>query len=465
MKELDFTLLEQNVISCEKRFKAKKLTAIFCQTVGNLFFMLWAYIAFYGMLPKLFNNKPLQILKEIKFLKSFYKPFTSLAKELSLPSWTGIAFSIIACVLFAVILDLIFMAFSGLLVKKPNITLTGTAEDKANFLMTRIDNSQQGIYCKSKYKKIFSIVFFAITTATIIVISLKNKKAFNKELYEVIFIEILVFISYLILQQIYYSIIKGLFKNGQTPVYNSTKKELEDFIAEVNAEKKRIEMENKALEKQRKAEEKRIKEEENKKLAKELYEKAIANDEIDEELMKKAAELKNPDACLYIGKELMKDYYSDKFTKKEKEKFLNKAQMILFNARNLNAEGKFLHISASVLNDSKNLSEWKNDLTALRKIQKSGELPECYTENLENVLHIVVKTIDEMEENAATKNNYTPDPPKATPTYTPPTPKEIHNCRDCKYYMTDVDLPFPVCTLHQFHFENDFTACDDFTHK
>ena len=35
-------------------------------------------------------------------------------------------------------------------------------------------------------------------------------------------------------------------------------------------------------------------------------------------------------------------------------------------------------------------------------------------------------------------------------------------CRNCKYYKTDVDLPNPVCTLHQFHFTNDFTTCEDF---
>jgi len=35
-------------------------------------------------------------------------------------------------------------------------------------------------------------------------------------------------------------------------------------------------------------------------------------------------------------------------------------------------------------------------------------------------------------------------------------------CRSCKYYWTDVDLPHPVCRKHEFHFENDFTPCDDY---
>lgn len=37
------------------------------------------------------------------------------------------------------------------------------------------------------------------------------------------------------------------------------------------------------------------------------------------------------------------------------------------------------------------------------------------------------------------------------------------SCRSCKYYMTDVDLPHPVCTLHEFHFEGDYTPCEKHT--
>ncbi len=36
------------------------------------------------------------------------------------------------------------------------------------------------------------------------------------------------------------------------------------------------------------------------------------------------------------------------------------------------------------------------------------------------------------------------------------------NCRDCKHFWKDVDLPHPVCRLHQFHFQNNFTPCDQF---
>ena len=37
-----------------------------------------------------------------------------------------------------------------------------------------------------------------------------------------------------------------------------------------------------------------------------------------------------------------------------------------------------------------------------------------------------------------------------------------YDCRKCKYFERDVDLPHPVCTYHQFHFEGDYTPCSDY---
>ena len=36
------------------------------------------------------------------------------------------------------------------------------------------------------------------------------------------------------------------------------------------------------------------------------------------------------------------------------------------------------------------------------------------------------------------------------------------NCRNCKYYWKDVDLPKPVCLKHKFQFDGDHDPCDDF---
>lgn len=36
------------------------------------------------------------------------------------------------------------------------------------------------------------------------------------------------------------------------------------------------------------------------------------------------------------------------------------------------------------------------------------------------------------------------------------------DCRDCKHFWRDIDLPFPVCRLHEFHFESDYSPCSDY---
>lgn len=36
------------------------------------------------------------------------------------------------------------------------------------------------------------------------------------------------------------------------------------------------------------------------------------------------------------------------------------------------------------------------------------------------------------------------------------------DCRDCKHFWRDIDLPFPVCRLHEFHFEDDYSPCSDY---
>lgn len=36
------------------------------------------------------------------------------------------------------------------------------------------------------------------------------------------------------------------------------------------------------------------------------------------------------------------------------------------------------------------------------------------------------------------------------------------DCTYCKWYHTDIDLPRPVCKLHEFHFEGDYTPCEEY---
>ncbi len=39
-------------------------------------------------------------------------------------------------------------------------------------------------------------------------------------------------------------------------------------------------------------------------------------------------------------------------------------------------------------------------------------------------------------------------------------------CKECKYFFKDVDLPYPVCTYNEFHFEGVYTpVCEHYTEK
>ncbi len=51
---------------------------------------------------------------------------------------------------------------------------------------------------------------------------------------------------------------------------------------------------------------------------------------------------------------------------------------------------------------------------------------------------------------------------KTTPASSTSPSSDKPTCKSCRWYKTDVDLPHPVCTYHQFHFEQDFSTCDDY---
>lgn len=40
---------------------------------------------------------------------------------------------------------------------------------------------------------------------------------------------------------------------------------------------------------------------------------------------------------------------------------------------------------------------------------------------------------------------------------------ENKTCRTCRWFKTDQDLPYPVCTLKEFHFTNDYTPCESYS--
>ena len=216
-------------------------------------------------------------------------------------------------------------------------------------------------------------------------------------------------IPFILLRLVYFSIVRKIwaFPFNKNKGLIDIKLALDENLKELKAKKKQIEKEEKEKIKQEQAERKRIQKEQDIIKAKEFYEEAIKSDEIEETLMKKAADLEHPEACLYLGKKLMENYSSDKFTKKEKSVIIKDAKKYLYNAKNLNTEAKFLYINSSVLSEAKDIDEWKFTLKELRSIEASGTLPEIYADACSTAISIVVDTIDNLETKIEKKKNPT----------------------------------------------------------
>lgn len=234
------------------------------------------------------------------------------------------------------------------------------------------------------------------------------------------------FIPYICFKKLNIAISSFMWKNRKKSESEKLKKELN---AEIYNLKKVQEQKNKE-----KKEKEKIRQEKQKaeKLLKDLidgenlYKEALASDPINEKKLKKAAELGYPRACYHLGKNLIADLDSDMYTSDEKEEIAERAANYFNVARqnselaeeDLETECKFLWMFSRLQYESNNKEKWQQMLTDFRNIQKSGELPEEYTETLESAIKTVVTVIDELI------NQPKPQP---QPTYQP-TPKKKYYC-------------------------------------
>lgn len=159
-------------------------------------------------------------------------------------------------------------------------------------------------------------------------------------------------------------------------------------------------------ERRREAEKRRIENLKNGLLeGKKLYEEAIKGDKVDKNLVFSAADFGDMDACIYIGSQFISDYESNRFTKEEKEQKAKLTARVLEGALSIakqlgmqaNAECEFLLTYARVRFESNDKNGWKNLLSALRRFQNIDDIREKYEYSLENVIGVVVDTIDDID--------------------------------------------------------------------
>ena len=181
-----------------------------------------------------------------------------------------------------------------------------------------------------------------------------------------------------------------------------------DLITEQRLEREEKDRQKKAQE-QKIAAQKKKEADAKRKAADDVYAKATATEEYDEELIEKAANMGSPDACLYHGRKLMKKWSSEPLTRAEKADLVKLAAAFLSTAAPHSTEGEFLWILARTQYESNNQEKWTSMLKRVRKIKASGELPEEYEETCDILLESLVDIIDATPEAA----------PKPTPSYTP----------------------------------------------
>lgn len=233
------------------------------------------------------------------------------------------------------------------------------------------------------------------------------------------------------------------------------------LAAEAQAEKEEREKEKKL-----KAELKRLEQEAA--LAKEAEEKWNKIDDVGQEaeLVEQLAEQGSPSACAYLGKELYLDYRNNSHTNRENKVLIGKMKKYLaISAKTHNAESEFLLLAIDAETESHELNEWEERLQQARTLKSSGELDDCYSDSLESLTKQIIENINvaEEQEKERARKRAAEEAAAAATTHTGSYSKPSGNCRDCKYFYRDVDLPWPVCKLHEFHFEGDYTACEDFT--
>lgn len=140
--------------------------------------------------------------------------------------------------------------------------------------------------------------------------------------------------------------------------------------------------------------------EQNRKRGDALYQQAIAHDEADENLIKQAAALGSRPACLYMGKLMYRDFTSDYYTKKEKERIAEEGKHYLYiasqeeNSEVDKIEAEFLYLAFRVITEGFDADGWKAALTQLRNIQRSGLLQEELKEPCALLISQVVEMVD-----------------------------------------------------------------------
>lgn len=133
-----------------------------------------------------------------------------------------------------------------------------------------------------------------------------------------------------------------------------------------------------------------------KKLAADYFAKAMSNTKLDYELMKKAAELNHPEACLLYGKYLLSKQREEILTSFESKETLGQATLHFQNAADHGSvEGEIYYIFCCIdLKESRSFT-WQQILDRLRYYKDCDLIDTSLKENCNSRIPIVIQYIEE----------------------------------------------------------------------
>lgn len=148
-----------------------------------------------------------------------------------------------------------------------------------------------------------------------------------------------------------------------------------------------------------KAEERRIREIEQKKHADKLYQQAIENDNTDYTLIKQAADLGQPLACLLMAKEILAELSTGIWAREEKEELaIEVLRYLAVPVKAQNVEAEFLWLQTRTQYESNKHSEWRNMLKKLRTLKNTDIIKNEYADAYDELIKKLVDLVDCTEE-------------------------------------------------------------------
>ena len=172
-----------------------------------------------------------------------------------------------------------------------------------------------------------------------------------------------------------------------------------EFLYEISAICSEFEESWKVIKNNLKEEERRIREIERKKHAEKLYQQAMEIENIDYALIKQAADLGHPLACLLMAKKILTELSTGIWAREEKEELaVETLRYLAIPVETQNVEAEFLWLQTRAQYESNKHSEWRKMLKKLRTLKNTDIVKNEYADAYDELIKKLVDLVDCTEE-------------------------------------------------------------------